>query len=725
MDKLQISLEYCYGIKKLNASFDFTATDSVFSVYAPNGVMKTSFANAFKDLSSGKASQDRIRPDNDTVRTIQDEKGKELKPESIFVIEPYNQGYRSDRISALLTNDNLRQQYADIHNDIDRKADDLARELKSYTGLKREILEEFSEAITHDRNDIYRAFGRIFQEVQQDDVSPLAEVMYSHIFNGKTEAILADQDFRNNVKQYIMTYDELINKSTFFKKGVFTHNNAADIAKSLKQNGFFKADHSVYLRVNGQKKEIATESELERAIQSEKDQILTDNKLKESFENIDKLLTKNIDLKQFRTCLENHQIVIAELDNPDKLKQELWVSYFKRSKAKFNSLMETYNKGKTIISEIIKKAKNDVTQWAEVINIFNERFSVPFVVRIDNQQDVILRSDAPIIRFDFLDDLEDQNSSSVPVEENQLLKVLSNGEKRALYILNIIFEVEARKKLSQETLFVVDDIADSFDYKNKYAIIEYLKDIAEESIFQLIILSHNFDFHRTVSSRLDLKRSRRKLVTKVNSQIFIEEEQYQKSPFNHWRRNFNSNEMLIASIPFLRNLAEFSGDDESYKKLTSLLHIKPDTQKFLVRDLQNLIKSTLRDQSNLILENQYTTVKALTYEVAQSIANDNTETAELERKIVLSIAIRLKIEEYMVSKINDSNFWENITCNQTMQLSRRFKEDFRNEREKIQLIDRVNLMTPENIHLNSFMYEPILDLSACHLKNLYLTVDNL
>ena len=79
----------------------------------------------------------------------------------------------------------------------------------------------------------------------------------------------------------------------------------------------------------------------------------------------------------------------------------------------------------------------------------------------------------------------------------------------------------------------------------------------------------------------------------------------------------------------------------------------------------------------------------------------------------------------MVSKINGSNFWENITYNQTMQLSRRFKKDFRNEREKIQLIDRVNLMTPENIHLNSFMYEPILDLSACHLKNLYLTVDNL
>jgi len=31
-------------------------------------------------------------------------------------------------------------------------------------------------------------------------------------------------------------------------------------------------------------------------------------------------------------------------------------------------------------------------------------------------------------------------------------------------------------------------------------------------------------------------------------------------------------------------------------------------------------------------------------------------------------------------------------------------------------------MTPENIHLNSFMYEPILDMSNEHLKQLYRKV---
>ena len=34
-------------------------------------------------------------------------------------------------------------------------------------------------------------------------------------------------------------------------------------------------------------------------------------------------------------------------------------------------------------------------------------------------------------------------------------------------------------------------------------------------------------------------------------------------------------------------------------------------------------------------------------------------------------------------------------------------------------------MTPENIHINSFMYEPILDMSNHHLKTLYTEVKGL
>lgn len=73
----------------------------------------------------------------------------------------------------------------------------------------------------------------------------------------------------------------------------------------------------------------------------------------------------------------------------------------------------------------------------------------------------------------------------------------------------------------------------------------------------------------------------------------------------------------------------------------------------------------------------------------------------------------------MIDKINDDPFCNNITNNQTYKLFERFSCDFPDEDSAIGILEQVNLMTPENIHLNSFMYEPILDMSAIHLYELH------
>jgi hypothetical protein len=90
-----------------------------------------------------------------------------------------------------------------------------------------------------------------------------------------------------------------------------------------------------------------------------------------------------------------------------------------------------------------------------------------------------------------------------------------------------------------------------------------------------------------------------------------------------------------------------------------------------------------------------------------------------ENKIVLSIAIRIAAEQFMVRKINDDKFVACIDSNQTPRLLAKFKELFGSDVGTIETIQRVLLMTPENIHLNSFMYEPILDMSDEHLRKLY------
>lgn len=714
MNKIHIELENCYGIKKLVADFDFTEK-STYAIYSPNGTMKTSLAKTLDDLSRGKNSEDLIFSERETRRIIQDENGTELLPEQILVIEPYNEIYKSSKLSTLLVNKTLKDKYELIHKNISERKDSLLKELKPLSGLKKNIEETFSTAFTHSPKEFYKALTRVKDEVLDRDESEFGDIVYGKIFSDKITSFLEAKDFKEKLSEYINKYDELIDSSTYFKKGIFNHNNASVIAKNLKDNGFFKAKHSVFLNSAEGKCEITTESELEEVISEEKELILSNPDLIKAFDEIDAKLKANKELRDFRDYLISNLKILPELPNLELFKQKLWISYLKLCVKSYETLTEEYNNGREEIEKIVEEAKKEETNWRSVILIFNQRFDVPFELSVENQEDVILKSEGPNIKFTFT-----EGDQSKIINEPELLKILSNGEKRALYILNIIFEVEARKNSAQETLFIVDDIADSFDYKNKYAIIEYLKDISLHDGFKQILLSHNFDFFRTVCSRLDMHRQQKLHTIKTNEEVRLVEEKYQNNPFNHWRSHLaNDNKMLIASIPFVRNIAEYTGDSEGFSKLTSLLHHKDDTSSITVLDLENIHKSILKDQDDLSLPNGGKIVIELIFEEADNISTASEEIVDLEGKIVLAMAIRLKAEIHMITKISDPVYFASITSNQTYKLFKKYIELFEVERQEIEILNQVNLMTPENIHLNSFMYEPILDMSNIALINLY------
>lgn len=726
MKKTIIELENCYGIPSLNYTFDFTQY-STYVIYAPNGVMKTSFAKTFKDLSERRDSKDSIFPERQTKRQVFDEIGNMASPENIFVISPYERGYHSQRMSTLLVNQEIKKQYESIHADIDEKKRGLLKKLKSLSGIKKEeeIEQTISKDFTSQTKEFYRTILRLEAEVHDKEENKFDGILYSKIFNPKVEEFLGDMFFKAQLSEYIIKYNSLLGSSTFFKKGVFNHYNAATIAKNLKDNGFFKANHAIYLNQNGipKKKLIKDETELTEIIQKEKDSIINNEELKRVFDTIDKKLSTNQDLRDFREFLGQNPTILAELDNPNALKQHLWIRYFQQHIEQFDDLVDTYKSGKKQIEEIIEQAKSEHTQWLDVIEEFNCRFSVPFELSVDNQDDVILREDAPNIKFTFKD-----RQGAKTVNEDDLFAVLSNGELRALYLLNIIFDVEARKKNNIETLFIVDDIADSFDYKNKYAIIEYLKDIAKQPIFKQIILTHNFDFYRTVCNRLSIDRSCRLATIKTDDNLTFTQEKYQNNPFLYWKKHFHKLDqatLLIASIPFVRNLAEYAGDNDHFLQLTSLLHMKADTLTITIKDVETIFKIVLKDKADLSLPNPDKTVNQLLSETVNSIMASDIVTMQLEDKIVLAIAIRLKAEQYIIKEIQDDEFVEGINNNATYKLVEKYKEKFPTQLANIKLLDQVNLMTPENIHLNSFMYEPILDMSNHHLKQLYTNINQL
>lgn len=478
--------------------------------------------------------------------------------------------------------------------------------------------------------------------------------------------------------------------------------------------------------MNG-KIEVKTEEDLEKMINEEKERVLRDKELEKAFNKIEKSLDKNIQTRELLVYIKENQIIVEQLANIPLFKRKLWIAYLFNSKDTYNDLLSFFKTNENKLDEIITRIKSEQNDWEDIIAKFNKRFDAPFKLTIENKEDVILHNDTPNVEFFF----EDR-----PIKEKDIIKVLSQGEKRALYLLNIIFEVEGRKKLDLKTLFIIDDIADSFDYQNKYAIIEYLKDISKIDRFYQIILTHNYDFYRTAKSRLlnaktggkydyNANKLSQLQTIKLDSEILLQPDDYVNNPFKDWKKNLNDEQKLIACIPLVRNLAEYSNKDDDLLYLTSLLHIKDNTKQIKVCDFARKIKDiTGVDISRIELDQRL--VIDVIFDNADKITNHIQEEAlRLEAKITLSIAIRLKAEQFMINEINDPTKIALIEKNQTQDLYELYKNLLSKILEKEKTLERVNLMTPENIHLNSFMYEPIIDMSAKKLKELYKDVCNL
>ena len=716
--KVSVALANCYGISELVHEFDFGNTNG-YAIYAPNGFMKTSFSKTFDDLAKGRETKDLIFPDRVPARVIKDDAGKDISADSVFVVEPYNADFSSDKTSLLLVNSDVKKKYDDALKEIADKQTALFAKLKQLSGLTgRTVTPETEILKCFGKKSLADLVESLEEQVKAGTPSQLSTVVYAEVFNDKTVGLLESGSIKDQLEEYIQKYNELVSKSDVLSKQ-FNHYSASTVNKQLKDNGFFEAKHSVNLRTKDGVKEIATADELAEKIEEERKKILTDKDLATKFDAIDKRI-KNTELRKFRDYLFDNQHILPYLKEFKKLQRDLWIAYLVDQKELYGQFLDSYRTSKVTIEDAISQAKSERTEWEAVVDAFNKRFSVPFKMSVENQDDVILKGSQPSISFKFKD-----GDGEGDVARDSLLKVLSQGERRALYILNILFEIETRRKQGATNILVVDDIADSFDYKNKYAIIEYLKDIASSGQFLCIFLSHNFDFYRSISGRLGLRRDCKLHAAKTGRKLKLVQEKYQKNPFNHWKANLTTPAFCISAIPFVRNLAEYCGLEAEFLKLTSLLHVKADTDTMTLDQLCTIYKKLLADKQQLILNPQAKLVIDLINEEAEAVFAAQEEAVELEGKIVLSIAIRLLAERHMIRTINNAAFVGAITENQTIKLLQEYKRLGLGRAEDVLVLEQVNLMTPENIHLNSFMYEPILDLGIAHLKALYAEVKSL
>lgn len=720
--QLTIELENCYGINKLSKQFNLTKTETccgINSLYAPNGTLKTSLTKTFKDIENKRATQDLIFPTRTTTRIVKIN-DIDITSEQVLTIDSYNESYSSKQLSTLLVNDTLKQQYELALKEVDDKRELLIKNLSKCSGkTAKNIPEIICDAFSTSEKKLLELLEKIHEE-NHDDLSQFSNLKYNDLFNQKVIELISSGDLNKELADYVETYEKLNSESTILSR-TFNHQKAGDISKSLNESGFFTASHSINISIKGEKREVTSQEDLNELLQHEQDKILKSPELKEKFRKFDsKLKTK--DTQTFRDYISAHQDLLPEYKNVNLLKKKVVLSYLQSQQDIWSDLVDTYKENQELIKKIIQQAQQQRTTWETVVDTFNKRFDVPFELSVENQDEVILNAATPMIKFKF----DDGRGNSEDINHQSLISALSQGEKRALYILNVLFELEVRKKSAQPILIIIDDIADSFDYKNKYAIVEYLRDLSKTTCFHLLLLTHNFDFHRIISSRLNAKRTNRLMAIKSIDGIKIVQEAYQKDVFSTWKKNLSTNEKyMLASIPFARNIAEYCGRNEHFEKLTSLLHLKGNSSNIIVNDLQLIYRDIFSDLPNLSLPNGQDSIIEKIFQQSETLVIDNQETPELECKVILAMAIRLKAEEFMIDRISDQEFVTSITSNQTRELFDKYTAVFSTDLETIALLDQVNLMTPENIHLNSFMYEPILDMSACRLYALYIDIKNI
>lgn len=722
MNTFKVDLENCYGIKKLEHEFIFN-DHHTHLIYAPNGMMKSSLALTLKGISGQykDKAKDRLHP---ALRSKYDilADGTVMAKEQIFVADPEESNFDTSGVfTNFLADTVLKQKYDAIFQQLNSYVAGVINPLRDVSissDCEDEILRTFTTAPT---DNIFSILEQLAIDVQAQTYHNFG-FRYNYVFDkgGKVQKFV--EKHAGDLQNYIAQYNQLISTSPVFRSvggKTFGTHQASELQHSVENGEFFGVDHQIVLHGG---KVINSVEALAGVIDGEKMRILNAPELKKTFDKITKDVDGNNEVRIFKGILIDHPEIAVELVDYEAFRKKTWKGYLSEPAVK-QHLIDYYNyyqSQKTVLNNIIAQARGQLPIWKSIIDLYNDRFHVPFKVEIENQDEIILKQTAAKLRFVYVD----AQGAEIEKPKNDMLAILSRGEQRAFYILQLLFELESRKASGIDHLVVFDDIADSFDYQNKYAIIEYLHDLDDTAgNIYLLVLTHNFDFYRTMGSRLGLGACSWMTVKKTDGTLELKPGQYQRNIFDHFVNKHTDDKVFVSMIPFVRNLVEYTDgqSDPKYKKLTSLLHLKTDTMTITDSEVISIVRNFVKGSGYArVATGQH--VYDIIIRTADAIMTEAAvDEVQIENKIVLSMACRLKAEQYLKRQLLASGLTEAdlvVDSNQTAAWTKMLKRRCSNDPKK-DVIEQVNMMTPEIIHINSFMYEPLIDLSVYHLMDLY------
>ncbi len=719
MTELYVKLQNCYGISDLEYDFNFSGGGSqAFAIYAPNGLMKTSFTKTFDAL------RQKMKPREERFQRCSSAdvqfNGSPIDSNSIYVLNSsIDQAPDDESVTNLLINRESKEKYDSLIKDIENAKSKMLSKLQKLSKVKKTEIEATIRKDFPSKSFI----ESIYNAKNTSPTFSSDKVSYADVFHQKAVEVLDSPEFVLKAREFIERYDDVFKSSGgLYLKGVFNPNQADATCSALEKNSFFDAGHTI--KINGDVVDIGLD-DFKDKIKKINVEIDSDKKLSA----LKTKLAKNAQSLAIQTLLEScnsseAETLITNL-NPGKrdwFKQELWRMYIHQC-PEVDLFLSSWESNKEQIQILEEQAAKEAPQWLDAIELFNSRFvDMPFKLGLFNQSDAILGKSKAILKFIFADK-EDRLEC-----QRHEISSLSQGERRALYLLSFIFDVEYRKREGLDTIFIIDDVADSFDYKNKHAILQYLDDLTKIDFFYQIILTHNFDFYRSLLQSF-IQDKRCLMVNKSETRLQLVKSEGVRNIFvGLWKEKVTAcNSILYSCVPFARNLIEFTKgkNDEGYKLLTKLLHWKQGSSEITVGqyfEVYNQLFSTEHKP-----QNSEVGMLELLFDTANHIVNQTShEGVNLQDKVLLSIAIRVKAEKFITDQlrtVKGESYWSTQFSYGKL-LVKDFECEFPDS-PNLPSLKKVSVTVCSNIHLNSFMYEPILDLSIVHLIKLYKEINSL
>ena len=117
--------------------------------------------------------------------------------------------------------------------------------------------------------------------------------------------------------------------------------------------------------------EVTSHEQLKQIMTEEQEKVLSDEKLKETFEKITKAIDKNSELREFKKVIESHPDWIIEMLDYDMFRKKVWLGYLAKDDIKplFDSYIQVYNDNKEELLAVLEQAGQQQKKWERIIKL--------------------------------------------------------------------------------------------------------------------------------------------------------------------------------------------------------------------------------------------------------------------------------------------------------------------------------------------------------------------